>query len=92
MTTFDDVLQRARARLPAAAADAPVRPLREIRRAAFLSIADLSERSGVSTKTIVETELGRSLPQFRTIKKLSAALGAPPATIAEFVAETKSTE
>ena len=63
-----------------------MRPLREIRRTAFMSIADLAERSGVSTKTIVEIELGRSLPRFRTIKKLSAALGVPPGEVAEFVA------
>lgn len=63
-----------------------MRSLREHRRAQFISIEDLAERAGVSTKTIVDTELGRTQPKFRTIRKLSDALGIPPQDIAEFAA------
>jgi transcriptional regulator with XRE-family HTH domain len=63
-----------------------MRSLREHRRAQFISIEDLAERAGVSTKTIVDTELGRTRPKFRTIRKISEALGVDPQEIAEFAA------
>lgn len=66
-----------------------MRPLREHRRSQFLSIEVLAAKSGVSTKTIVETELGRTLPKFRTILRLSEALGIDPATVTEFAAAAK---
>jgi ribosome-binding protein aMBF1 (putative translation factor) len=63
-----------------------MKSLREHRRAKFLSIEDLADRAQVSTKTIVDTELGRTQPKFRTIRKLSEALGIDPAEVAEFAA------
>ncbi len=62
-----------------------MKTLREHRHAKFISIEDLAEKSGVSTKTIVDAELGRTNPKFRTIRKLSDALGIDPADVTEFV-------
>jgi DNA-binding XRE family transcriptional regulator len=63
-----------------------MKTLREHRHAAFLSIEDLAAKAGVSTKTIVETEHGRTQPKFRTIRKISEALGVDPMEIEEFAA------
>jgi len=63
-----------------------MRSLREHRHARFISIEDLAARAGVSTKTIVDTELGRTQPKFRTIRKISEALGIEPSEVAEFAA------
>lgn len=63
-----------------------MKTLREWRRDQLVSIEDLAERAGVSTKTIVETELGRSRPKFRTMRKLSEALDVDPKEVAEFAA------
>ncbi len=61
-----------------------MRTLRDARREKLISIETLSEMSGVSTKTIVETELQRSAPKLRTIKRLSEALDVAPLEIEEF--------
>lgn len=63
-----------------------MKTLREHRRSQFLSIEDLAKSAGVSTKTIVDTEHGRTQPKFRTIRKISDALGVSPAEVAEFAA------
>ena len=63
-----------------------MKSLREHRHARFISIEDLAEKAGVSTKTIVDTELRRTQPKFRTIRKISEALGVDPAEVAEFAA------
>ncbi len=63
-----------------------MKTLREHRRARLVSIEDLALISGVSTKTIVETELGRTQPKFRTIRRLSDALQVDPADVVEFAA------
>ena len=63
-----------------------MKALREVRRGQLISIESLAESSGVSTKTIVEIELGRSVPRLRTIKKLSDALAVEPAEVEEFYA------
>ena len=60
--------------------------LREIRRSKLISIEDLAEMAGVSTKTIVEIELQRSMPRLRTIRKLSDALEVEPGSVEEFAA------
>jgi transcriptional regulator with XRE-family HTH domain len=60
--------------------------LREVRRGKLISIEGLAEASGVSTKTIVEIELGRSVPRLRTIRKLSEALEVAPSGVEEFAA------
>lgn len=58
--------------------------LRDARRGKLISIEGLADSSKVSTKTIVEIELGRQVPRLRTIKKLSEALNVDPASIEEF--------
>jgi transcriptional regulator with XRE-family HTH domain len=58
--------------------------LREVRRSKLISIEGLAEAAGVSTKTIVEIEHGRSLPRLQTIRKLSDALGVEPISVEEF--------
>ena len=63
-----------------------MKKLREHRHARFISIEDLAAKAGVSTKTIVDTELGRTQPKFRTIRKISEALDIDPAEVVEFVA------
>ena len=60
------------------------RPLAEHRRRAFLTIRALADRAGVSSRTIVDIEHGRSAPQFRTMQKLSEALEVDPLEITEF--------
>lgn len=62
------------------------RPFAETRRRAFLTIRELAEKAGVSTKTIVDIEHGRSEPQLRTIKLLSQTLEVDPLSIEEFAA------
>jgi predicted transcriptional regulator len=63
-----------------------MKTLREHRHALFISIEDLAKKANVSTKTIVDTELGRTQPKFRTIRKISEALGIDPAEVEEFAA------
>lgn len=63
-----------------------MKTLREHRHAKFMSIEDLAAKAGVSTKTIVDLEHGRTQPKFRTIRKISEALGVDPMEIAEFAA------
>jgi transcriptional regulator with XRE-family HTH domain len=63
-----------------------VATLRAIRRGKLISIEGLAEKAGVSTKTIVEIELGRSVPRLRTIRKLSEALEVEPTSVDEFAA------
>lgn len=60
--------------------------LRETRRGKLISIEELAQQAGVSTKTIVEIELQRSTPRLRTIRKLSEALGVEPGSVEEFAA------
>lgn len=62
------------------------RPLAEIRRRSFLTIRGLAELAGMSTKTIVDIEHGRTDPQLRTIKQLSEVLGVDPLEVEEFAA------
>lgn len=61
-----------------------MKPLRDVRRGKLISIEGLADKAGVSTKTIVEIELGRSVPRLRTIKKLSEALEVDPTSVEEF--------
>jgi transcriptional regulator with XRE-family HTH domain len=51
-----------------------------------MSIEALAEKAGVSNKTITQIENGRQLPRFRTIRKLSEALGVEASEVTEFVA------
>lgn len=51
--------------------------LKAARLAAEMSVASLSEKSGVSVPQIHNLEAGGSLPTVPTVAKLSAALGVP---------------
>jgi transcriptional regulator with XRE-family HTH domain len=63
-----------------------MKTLREWRAARLLSIDRLAAKAGMSNKTIVQIEHGRQLPTFRTIQRLSEALGVDPAEVEEFAA------
>ena len=63
-----------------------MKTLRAWRQERLISIEDLAAKSGVSTKTIVETELGRTTPKYRTIRRLSEALDVDPGEVEEFAA------
>lgn len=52
--------------------------LRGVRHKRGLSLVELASRSGLSKKTIVNAEKGRSTPRRETIEKLAAALGVEP--------------
>ncbi len=61
-----------------------MKSLREWRTERLWSVRDLAAAAGVSTKTVVQTEHGRQLPTFRTMRRISDALEATPAEIVEF--------
>jgi transcriptional regulator with XRE-family HTH domain len=63
-----------------------VKTLRAWRAERLLSTRALAALAGVSNKTIVQLEAGRQLPVFRTMRRLSEALGVAPGEIAEFAA------
>jgi transcriptional regulator with XRE-family HTH domain len=58
--------------------------LKAWRHSKVLSIEDLAKVAGVSNKTITDIEHGRVRPKFRTIRRLSEALGVEPGEIEEF--------
>ena len=58
--------------------------LRETRRRNLFSIVQLAEKAGVSTRTIVDLEHGRTVPRLQTMRKVSEALGVDPESIEEF--------
>ena len=61
-----------------------MKPLREWRAERLLSLRDLARAAGTSDKTIVQIELGRQVPTFRTIRRISEALGVDAAEVTEF--------
>ena len=54
------------------------RKLREARVRRLLTQEELAEKAGVSPSTIVNIEREQTVPHFRTIRKLAAALGVEP--------------
>ena len=56
----------------------------ELRRRRALSIAALSALAGVAPKTVNDVERGLVVPKFRTVRRLSEALGVEPADVTEF--------
>ena len=63
----------------------PVAPLAAIRKRQLLSQRDLAKRAGVALSTIYMLEAGRTeRVTFKVMRSVSAALGVPPETIAEF--------
>ena len=63
-----------------------MKTLREWRAERLESSKTLAVKAGVSNKTILEIENGRNVPTFRTMRRLSDALGVAPSEIAEFAA------
>ena len=55
--------------------------LRELREAQFLSQVNLATKAGVTEKTIIRLEKGRSGPKWQTLRKLSEALGVDPSAL-----------
>jgi transcriptional regulator with XRE-family HTH domain len=51
-----------------------------------MTIRELAEVAGVSTRTIVQVEAGQIVPRFATLKKIAAALDVEPREITEFAA------
>ena len=61
-----------------------MRTLRQHRRSRFMTLQRLAYQAEVGQNAILNIELGRTTPQFRTIRKISRALGVDPAEITEF--------
>jgi transcriptional regulator with XRE-family HTH domain len=55
--------------------------LKELRESKFLTQRELAEKSGVGVATIARIEKSKHQPTFRTIKRLSAALGVDPSEL-----------
>jgi transcriptional regulator with XRE-family HTH domain len=51
-----------------------------------MSVRDLADTAGVSTKTVVQLEYARQRPSYRSMRAISDALGVPAGEIAEFAA------
>lgn len=58
--------------------------LRETRRRNLFSILQLAGKAGISTRTIVDIEHGRTVPRLQTIRKISEALEVSPDSVEEF--------
>ena len=69
-----------------------MRTLREWRAAKLHSSKTLAATAGVSNKTILDIENGKQTPTFRTIGRLSQALGVEPADVAEFAAALEQSD
>ena len=63
-----------------------MKPLREWRAERLMSSKTLAAAAGVSNKTVIQIEHGRQLPTFRTIGRITAALGVEPGEVEEFAA------
>jgi transcriptional regulator with XRE-family HTH domain len=61
-----------------------VQSLRNARTARMLTVRGLAAAAGCSPHTVHEVELGKRVPRFDTIRRLSVALGVKPNEIAEF--------
>ena len=58
--------------------------LKEARATRLLTMRELAEQAGVALSTLYLIESGRTVPSFRVIRALSAALGVQPADVTEF--------
>ena len=56
--------------------------LRELRLAHVLTQDELAAKAGVSNKTVVDLEAGRTRPHQQTIRKLARAFGLTPRELA----------
>ena len=55
--------------------------LRELRRAKLVSQRELAKMAGVSQKTIVDIETGKTHPHPSTLRKIAVALKVQPETL-----------
>ena len=65
--------------------------LQEARAHRLLSVRKLAEAAGVAPATVYYIEHGRTMPSFRAIRDISAALDVDPLDIAEFAAVIEGT-
>jgi transcriptional regulator with XRE-family HTH domain len=65
--------------------------LSEARTTKLLSVRKLAEAAGVAPATIYYIEHGRTIPSFRAIRDISAALEMDPLDIDEFAAVIEGT-
>ena len=63
-----------------------MKPLRAWRTDRLWSVRDLAREAGVSTKTVVQLELGRQRAHYVTMRRISEALGVAAADVTEFAA------
>ncbi len=61
-----------------------MKPLRDWRTERVMSVRDLAEKSGVSTKTVVQLEYGRQRANYKSMRAISEALGVEPGQVTEF--------
>jgi len=66
-----------------------MKTLREWRAEQLLGVKALAKKAGVSNTTIIQIERGEQLPLFRTMRRLSDALGIDPKEIVEFAEAIK---
>lgn len=64
--------------------ESAARTLKQARVARMLTVRGLAAAAGCSPHTVHEVELGKRVPRFDTIQRLSAELGVKPSEIAEF--------
>jgi transcriptional regulator with XRE-family HTH domain len=55
--------------------------LKELRKRAYLSQAELAEKTDLTEATIVALEKGRRRPQYKTIRTLAAVLNVQPSEL-----------
>lgn len=61
-----------------------MKSLRAWRTERLLSVRDLARLAGTSDKTVIQIELGRQTPTFRTMRRISDALQVSPREVTEF--------
>ena len=63
--------------------------LRELRLARVLTVRELAQQAGVSTKTITDIEKYNVRPQPGTLRKIARVLGVPVTTLADHMEPEK---
>lgn len=61
-----------------------MKPLRTWRTEHLWGVRELADAANVSTKTVVQVEHGRQLATYRTMRRISQALGVDPQEVSEF--------
>ena len=66
--------------------------LREVRERAFVTQADLAERTGIAEATISRLENGIQRPRISTVRKIADALGVAPEELVEWGGDATGAE